>query len=356
MKAHIALDNVGMVTSSKVISSRLQEAFGDLVGPLLESAVNLGHDHTAGTARRVRGRNSKTKARLLTATRRTRRLARQRGVVGRRATKVFCAGALPALQYGADVHGMSDAELLRVRRLAASTMKPSCGGRSLCILTRVEGDPAWYGSVAPLLHYHRELWLLRTRMTDYTLSWAQIRFGWESVWNNPPRTWRSVKGPLGAMYLSISRLGWTMSSPYTLTDDRGVEIPLLLISPALLKRLCKSAIFKALECEAGDKYGQGSRLCFDVLCTSLNSKKYTPKQKGIIRTLTCQGFWPLSRAKALGYQVEDKCPLCQAEGDTMIHRLWFCPACEAERSEHIKPQLLSRVRQELEAGVNPGFK
>eukprot|EP00959_Pyramimonas_sp_CCMP1952_P427955 8962395-Pyramimonas_sp.AAC.1 len=69
MKAHIALDKVGMVTSSKVISSRLQEAFGDLVGPPLESAVNLGHDHTAGTSRRVRGRNSKTKARLLSATR-----------------------------------------------------------------------------------------------------------------------------------------------------------------------------------------------------------------------------------------------------------------------------------------------
>ena len=37
MKAHIALDKVGMVASSKVISSRLQQAFGDLVGPTLRA-------------------------------------------------------------------------------------------------------------------------------------------------------------------------------------------------------------------------------------------------------------------------------------------------------------------------------
>eukprot|EP00959_Pyramimonas_sp_CCMP1952_P146821 3073251-Pyramimonas_sp.AAC.4 len=143
-----------MATSSKGFSPRGSK-FKYFVWPHLETAVNIGQDHTAGTSRRVRGRNHKFKTRLTAATRRTRRLARQRGTLGRRATKVFCAGALPALQYGADVHGMLDCELLNIRRFAATTMKPSCGGRSPCMIIRVEGDPAWYGSVAQLLHQHR---------------------------------------------------------------------------------------------------------------------------------------------------------------------------------------------------------
>eukprot|EP00959_Pyramimonas_sp_CCMP1952_P090056 1885225-Pyramimonas_sp.AAC.1 len=60
MKAHIALDKVGMVISSQVISSRFPEAFGDLAGPHHETIVNLGHDHATGTPRRVRERNAKT--------------------------------------------------------------------------------------------------------------------------------------------------------------------------------------------------------------------------------------------------------------------------------------------------------
>eukprot|EP00959_Pyramimonas_sp_CCMP1952_P122109 2552634-Pyramimonas_sp.AAC.1 len=58
---------------------------------------------------------------------------------------------------------MSEGEVLKIRKLAASTMKPNCGGRSLTILTRLEKDPAWYGSVAPSIRYCKELWLLQTK-------------------------------------------------------------------------------------------------------------------------------------------------------------------------------------------------
>eukprot|EP00959_Pyramimonas_sp_CCMP1952_P091200 1909097-Pyramimonas_sp.AAC.1 len=64
MRAQISLDKTAMVSSSKLISSRLSQVFGDLVGPHRETTVNLGIDFTPGTSRRVRGRNAKAKTRM----------------------------------------------------------------------------------------------------------------------------------------------------------------------------------------------------------------------------------------------------------------------------------------------------
>ena len=68
---------------------------------------------------------------------------KQRGVLGRRTVKVFGAGRLPALQYGAEIHGtawlIQSSVLSGVRPL--STLKPACSGRPLRILSRAEGDP-----------------------------------------------------------------------------------------------------------------------------------------------------------------------------------------------------------------------
>eukprot|EP00959_Pyramimonas_sp_CCMP1952_P233995 4889571-Pyramimonas_sp.AAC.1 len=68
MRAQISMDKVACVASSKVIF-RHEEAFGPLVGPPLEATVDMRIDFTAGTSRRVRGRNAKAKARLSHAAR-----------------------------------------------------------------------------------------------------------------------------------------------------------------------------------------------------------------------------------------------------------------------------------------------
>ena len=103
------------------MSSRLYRIFGPLVGSHRETTLNLGIDFTCEASRRVRGHNTKTKVRLSAAARRTKRLVKQRGVLGRRTAKVFIAGPRAGLQYGSEVHGMTDSELLSVRRLAAYT-------------------------------------------------------------------------------------------------------------------------------------------------------------------------------------------------------------------------------------------
>eukprot|EP00959_Pyramimonas_sp_CCMP1952_P248084 5185802-Pyramimonas_sp.AAC.1 len=78
--------------------------------------------------------------------------------------------------------------------------------------------------------------------------------------------------------------------------------------------------------EAGVKYSDGSRLCFDVVEAALASSKSSREEKGSIKALTCQAVWPLSRAVQAGYIIEDICPLRGQPGDrppppVVLHRV-----------------------------------
>eukprot|EP00959_Pyramimonas_sp_CCMP1952_P458645 9476959-Pyramimonas_sp.AAC.1 len=62
--------------------------------------------------------------------------------------------------------------------------------------------------------------------------------------------------------------------------------------------------------------------------------------------MTCQGLWPLARARAAGYDIPDLCPLCHAPGDTVFHRLWSCPVVEEERGAIADEHVLAAVRND----------
>eukprot|EP00959_Pyramimonas_sp_CCMP1952_P007244 151932-Pyramimonas_sp.AAC.1 len=63
--------------------------------------------------------------------------------------KVFASGPLAGAVYGSDLHGVSDRELLTLRRMAMSRVKPSAQGRPLSVLCFLEGTTRG-GPVVPL--------------------------------------------------------------------------------------------------------------------------------------------------------------------------------------------------------------
>eukprot|EP00959_Pyramimonas_sp_CCMP1952_P195157 4080861-Pyramimonas_sp.AAC.1 len=66
----------------------------------------------------------------------------------------------------------------------------------------------------------------------------------------------------------------------------------------------------------------------------LQSSKWTPREKGSMKALACSAVWTKSRARSAGYDQGDVlCELCGGADDTLLHRLWRCPACEDIRSE-----------------------
>ena len=166
--------------------------------------------------------------------------------------RFFTAGPLPSLTFGAEVHGLSDFEWDRLQIAAASTMQPSAKMRYRTSLLILSQDPTWYPAVAPIVRYSNEIWANQTKLFPFVPPWAELRQAWSCIFGNPgPKTWRGVKGPLGAMKLALERISWTMPNYCTLVDDFGTEVSLTVTSPALLKKLLKAAVQRTHERASG---------------------------------------------------------------------------------------------------------
>eukprot|EP00959_Pyramimonas_sp_CCMP1952_P144814 3031529-Pyramimonas_sp.AAC.1 len=93
-------------------------------------------------------------------------------------------------------------------------------------------------------------------------------------------------------------------------SDLGAEHSLIPTPPSVLQVCLKEGVWRSLEREAARKYGSDGveSLCFDVVTKALRSKKFSARQTITIRCCACQGIWPYARARAAGYEVEDRCP------------------------------------------------
>ncbi len=117
--------------------------------------------------------------------------------------------------------------------------------------------------------------------------------------------------------------------------DEGAEIELTATSPDLLCIQLKAAVKRSLEREVGRSWAkrdaafEGRRVCADLAVAALNSKGAGGKlERGAYRSALCGAVMTMSRAVRLGYDVEDRCPLCGEPGDTVRHRTFLCRCTE----------------------------
>ena len=144
----------------------------------------------------------------------------------------------------------------------------------------------------------------------------------------------------------MERIGWKMGAPTVFLDHRGTKVDLCRHSPALVKAMLRAANQRQLQMEAGAKLWKGAknaRLCPDTVERLLHSTKLDEAEKGIIKSISCKSYWTNHRRKACGYDVEDRCPLCGSEGDTLHHRIWTCQAPEVEQA---RARVLRRFKGE----------
>ena len=119
----------------------------------------LGCDYTAG-ARRARGGKAPVQARRVAkATLRCKRLVPFANVCERGTIKATRQGTLPAALYGAAVNGVSDADIRRITRGAAVTLRPKARGRNQGVVLALAGiDTLAEASVAPMGQWASEVW------------------------------------------------------------------------------------------------------------------------------------------------------------------------------------------------------
>eukprot|EP00959_Pyramimonas_sp_CCMP1952_P275410 5756647-Pyramimonas_sp.AAC.1 len=64
-----------------------------------------------------------------------------------------------------------------------------------------------------------------------------------------------------------------------------------------------------------------------------------------MRGMCCGAAWTLDRAISCGYQLDsDRCPLCRATPDSILHRLWHCPAVQDARDELVQIDIPEAAR------------
>ena len=58
---------------------------------------------------------------------------------------------------------------------------------------------------------------------------------WNASRAKLPARWADVRGPLGAMHLTLQRLGWSAEGPFQVRTVAGYVVNLITTPPALLK-------------------------------------------------------------------------------------------------------------------------
>ncbi len=299
------------MASSQKLANTLRARFGRYAGPVNGDvkgggvAPNLGIDFAAGQCRRRHGPRAKRRQRLNKLRRQAGRVARLRAIAGKRTPSIFVAGPLSAAVYGAAVNGLSDQEVLRIRRAAAHAYTPRARGRSLRRLLLIVGVPTWKAEVEVLLQYSREIWsasLLghrQPRNGQFTLTrvaklWRAVPTDKVIVDNGKRRTWSESRGPITALHLTLHRIGWKMDTPFTMTNDMGDEIVLTKVSPQLLAQVLQAAVLRTLQREVGgaisetDSAFAGRRAAAEHITSQLKSdKRLSARDKAAYMSVAC---------------------------------------------------------------------
>jgi hypothetical protein len=208
-------------------------------------------------------------------------------------------------------------------------MSPSAKGRSRTAVLAINGDPAWQAAVAPILQWVRMAWKARhedgnmVTLEDLETAWQAATKDSERLTDDAGRRrWQQVRGPAGATYLTLDRIGWRSDDGLVFVDDNGTRRRIDEFSPALWASLLKEAVQREHERQLGLKTGhkevRNRRICVDVVKRVAKSKKTDPEGGRALVTNACNGIWSKRRASNAGYDVEDlSCQLCGQHEDTI---------------------------------------
>ena len=269
---------------------------------------------------------------------RARRFRRFRAAAGPRAACLAASGIVPAAGHAADIFGLDDVELLRTRRLAASVLTPSAGGRSLTRLLLVRGDATLRSAVAPLLRWAREVWDSSNGARG-AMRIGQLRQAWHEARPGTVRRWGDVQGPMSAAVLAAKRVGLEMSGPFHIRNASRERLALTSTSPGLIFKLVEIEAQSQLQDQAGkqmQKDGmawaaeetaallgcpQSSAPSPLAICRVLREKGTSALEAGALAAVACNAVWTKDRLCRAGLADDSLCPLCQEGRDTLWHSL-----------------------------------
>ena len=251
-----------------------------------------------------------------------------------------------------------------MQRVASAAHSPLTAGRSLSALWLWYDNPTTSSVIVPILRWSKEVWLAATHPRSETgehgqflkvLNLPALRRVWERGRSQRPDRWRSVKGPIGATFLSLDRIKWMWPSPDQFFDDNNTEIMLTTTSPALLKSMLNAAVRRTNQRQAAAKLTahisqeRGPRLKQLGEWQTAKEGDSHAEESSSLRNAAVNAIWTKCRLKEAGYELETTlCDMCGQENDTLLHRIWFCrnPQVVAARNRFASPALQAEATRE----------
>ena len=315
LRCKVALEKSVVISSSDGLANRLASRLTCVGATPAKSAVNLGVDFTCGRKRSAHAVSGARKGRMTKALARRQRLRSLRQTIGGKKTaKVAASGVLKAADYGAAVNGVSDSELLNLQRVGLAGATPNASGRSRTALLAINGDVTWQANAAPLLQWLRMSWRAKQAPKEGLAS-GELEEAWTDstderwglIGDDGTRRWSQVRGPVGALYLTLDRIGWSTMDGVFFTDDLGITRHATEFTTESWKKFIQLSIQRGHEAELGLNTGcaelRGKRVCVDFVKRVIKSCRTSKEGARLLLANACNAVWSRTRALDAGYDL-----------------------------------------------------
>ena len=366
--AKIAFEKTACITNAPGVwekAARMVEAAFPDQGVVLPAAApcasNLGVDHMVGRPRRVRKKSAKT-VRTCKAKRRAQKIMECRAMAKRgrqRFQRIVTIGLLPAASYGARVWGLSAAEARSMRSLSLAALVPTCQA-SLCAKLVLHGDPVARVAYDVVIGFVAEVWSTMAGVkTTSVLSIPTLVSFWNAARPDMKRKLSECRGPVQIAGWTLRELGWKWEQPLCMTTNGGQTLKMADNSPKafghwlekdmlaqhdLRLRAKAAARIPADKVDMKKVYLEEGPIMVEPVRAFI--AKASPEARGCLQKLWCDGLWTKSDYKKAGHDIDEVCPRCGEQGDSVFHRAWLCAEtqCKIARAKAAPQWFLSYAR------------
>eukprot|EP00959_Pyramimonas_sp_CCMP1952_P043786 915064-Pyramimonas_sp.AAC.1 len=318
-----------VIATTPKLARQVEMALSDWAFRRARVVRQLGHDRRMGGGGRIpthRGRVAAVGRRVP----RFRRLAQG----GRQMGKLFRSGGLASVGYTAKVQGMSDTQLQKVRSLSGHAQFGSARGRSRTMEFLLShcprSDPTFIADEYPLAYWMKAKWEQWVRPKAMALAFMHAQ--------NHTKTWQSVKGPAGAVLMTLRRMGWRAESWKVWFTERGSRVDLDDIGVGTLRKLVNVSTKRRLLAGVPGSRGMEGLVGPPILEPALKEisdlrKKGDFKGAGLLRTWLAGGFFNQVRLHDVQATESPLCAICGVEEGTDLHRCFRCDWHLTERQD-----------------------
>ena len=178
---------------------------------------------------------------------RVKKLWQLKNTGARRVGQVYTTGTVSAATYGADVTGLPTEAVRQIRamrlRLDGKYITGACTNEQIALETAAF-DPGILPHMAPLMRYHREVWL--NQFGEYApkdlLNVKELNEAFGTAVKHANLGAWDQGGPIALAIKAAKEVGWDFINAFTLKDAKGSVTSLWEGSPTQLKKtkICES--------------------------------------------------------------------------------------------------------------------